>query len=133
MNLGRKLREIVARDPRFKVDAYEFVFRALDYTMERLDRRNRPDEESRHISGPELLEGIREYAVQQFGYLARFVFERWGVRTTEDFGEIVFNLVDDELLRKRPEDTREDFRGVYDLAQALDRAALEGISWEGGS
>jgi uncharacterized repeat protein (TIGR04138 family) len=133
MNLNRKIREIMDRDPRYKVEAYEFVFRALDYTMEQLDRRNLPDEESRHISGRELLEGIRDYALQQFGYLARFVFDRWGVRTTDDFGEIVFNLVENELLKKRPEDAREDFHGVYDFAEALDGAALDGVVWEADS
>lgn len=129
MDVNRKLREIVAGDPRYPLGAYEFVFRALDFTMEDLDRRSRPDEESRHISGAELLNGIRCYAIEQFGYLARFVFARWGVTTTDDFGEIVFNLVEHDLLKKRPEDTRRDFHDVFDFAESLDGPAIEAVEW----
>ena len=136
MNLNRKLREIVARDSRYPLAAYEFLFCALDFTMEELDRRNLADEESRHISGPELLRGIQRYAIQQYGYLTRFVFNRWGIRTTDDFGELVFNLVENNLLKKRPEDCREDFHDVYEFTEAFDVPALQEVVWpqegEGG-
>lgn len=130
MNLNQKLREIVEKDPRYRVEAYEFVFRALDFTMETLDRRHLPDEESRHITGLELVKGIREYALQQFGYLARAVFNHWGVRATIDFGEIVFNLVENDLLKKRPEDRLDEFADVYDFQDALDGPALDEVNWK---
>jgi len=129
MNLGHKLREIVQQDSRYQVEAYEFMFRALDFTMEELNRRDLPDEESRHISARELLNGIQRYSIQQFGYLARSVFNHWGVNTTDDFGEIVFNLVKNDLLKKRPEDSREEFSGVYDFKEALDGTALDEVEW----
>jgi len=129
MNLGHKLREIAEKDPRYLVEAYEFLFRALDFTMEELNRRDLPDEDSRHISAKELLFGIQRYSVQQFGYLARSVFNHWGVHTTDDFGEIVFNLVENDLLKKRPEDSREEFAAVYDFEDALDGPALDEVKW----
>ena len=72
------------------------------------------------MSGKELLEGIREYAAQQFGPLAPTVFRSWGVRRTEDFGEIVFNLVESGLLGKTESDSREDFADGFDFDQAFD-------------
>jgi len=72
-----------------------------------------------HVTGPELLEGIRDLALQQFGLMARTVFRMWGIDRTDDFGEIVFNLVESELMSKTDEDTLQDFRDIYDLDQAL--------------
>ncbi len=129
MTINLKLRRIVKQDSRYALEAYEFIFHALDSTMEHLNRRELPDEDSRHISGQELLKGIRRYAVEQFGFLARFVFDYWGVNKTDDFGEIVFNLVNHDLLKKRPEDTKEDFADVYDFTEAFDGAAIEEIHW----
>lgn len=78
-------------DHRYAREAYDFVMEALEHTQVKLEKR-------RHVSGQELLEGIREYGIQQFGALTRTVFEHWGVRRTGDFGEIVFNLVNTGLL-----------------------------------
>ena len=72
-----------------------------------------------HVSGPQLLEGIRQFALQEFGLMARVVFHQWGIRRTDDFGEIVFNLIEAELMSKTPGDRREDFHGVFDLDAAL--------------
>lgn len=119
--------EIVERDPRYAYEAYEFVFHALHYTQKQLDRLP-PEEEDRnaaaaekqyHVSGPELLEGIRQYATREFGLMARVVFKLWGIENTGDFGEIVFNLIEAGLMSKTDKDTREDFRDVYDLDEAL--------------
>lgn len=101
------LRDLVARDPRYRPDAYRFVFEALDYTLKGLGRKGG------HVSGRQLLEGIRDFALDQFGGLAGLVFDQWGIRCTGDFGEIVFNLVEAGLMGKTESDTREDFRDVY--------------------
>ena len=77
-------------------------------------------EEKRHISGRDLLFGISEYSADQFGPLTRSVFAHWGIEQTRDFGEIVFNLVDANLLRKTAEDRIEDFVDVYDFAEEFD-------------
>ena len=103
------LRDLVARDPRYRPDAYRFVFEALDYTLKSRGRTGG------HVSGRELLEGIRDFALDQFGGLAGLVFDQWGIRCTGDFGEIVFNLVEAGLMGKTDSDSREDFRNVYEF------------------
>jgi len=105
---------IVRKDGRYSAQAYYFIFDALDYTIQRLRK-------VRHVTGRELLEGIREYATENFGFLARAVLAEWGVTSTRDFGEIVFNLVEAGLLSRTDNDTREDFEGIYDFEQAFER------------
>jgi uncharacterized repeat protein (TIGR04138 family) len=118
-----RLVELVERDPRYTYEAYEFVFAALAFTQKMLNRVPR-DEEGEpgpeyHVSGPELLQGIRALALQEFGRMARVVFKMWGVNRTDDFGEIIFNLVTENLMSKTEQDCRDDFHAVYDLDQAL--------------
>jgi uncharacterized repeat protein (TIGR04138 family) len=117
-----KLDELVRRDPRYAYEAYEFVFLALAYTQKRLGRVPPADgegETEHHVRGPELLAGIRDLALQEFGLMARTVFRMWGINATADFGEIVFNLIDAGLMSKTAEDDRLDFHDVYDLDGAL--------------
>ena len=109
------LEKILAQDPRYAREAYIFVHEALQFTVQRIARKG-------HVTGRELCEGLCEYALAQFGRLARMVLEHWGVRRSEDVGEIVFNMVEVGLLRKREEDRREDFAGVVDFERALDFA-----------
>jgi uncharacterized repeat protein (TIGR04138 family) len=117
--------EIVRKDPRYAYEAYEFVFDALDHTQKMLKRvppkdAERSEGDTRyHVSGPELVEGIRDLALREYGLMARTVFHRWGIQRTGDFGEIVFNLIEAGLMSKTDQDTREDFRDIYDLDQAL--------------
>lgn len=126
--LDERLREIVGRDGRYTVEAYEFVLEALEETMRHLGRREDADESDRHISAADLLQGLRRLAIERFGYLARTVFEAWGVRTTGDFGDVVFNLVEHDLLKRREEDRRSDFDDVYAF-DALDADALDAVRW----
>jgi uncharacterized repeat protein (TIGR04138 family) len=102
------------RNPRFHGKAYLFLLSALHSVMESLDR-------PRHISGAELADGVRRLALARFGPLARTVLEHWGIRSTEDLGEIVFALVDCGILMKQDEDTLDDFRGVFDFEEAFER------------
>jgi uncharacterized repeat protein (TIGR04138 family) len=118
------LAEVVRRDPRYAYEAYEFVFHALNHTQKLLGRQPRegttgPSEPQHHVSGPELLEGVRDLALREFGLMARTVFRLWGITRTDDFGEIVFNLVESNLMSKTDADTREDFHNIYDFEQAL--------------
>lgn len=107
------VRDIISRDRRYALDAYQFVFEALDYTYRMLKKR-------RHVTGRELLEGARRYAVERYGPLARTVLEHWGISRCEDIGEVVFNLVESSLLRKSEQDSRDDFKEGYDFKQAFD-------------
>ncbi len=107
-----RIRNVVEKDPRFSPEAYRFIFEALDFTVKRLGVR-------RHISGVELLEGIRDYSLQQFGGMTRTVFKEWGIEKTVDFGDIVFNLVEEGLMGKTDTDHRADFEDVYRFDEAF--------------
>jgi len=118
------LRSILERDRRYDRDAYIFVSEALNYAVQKAGRRG-------HISGRELCEGLRDHALEQFGRLARVVLEQWGVRSSEDIGNIVFNMVEVGLLRKTDEDRREDFSGVLNFDEAFDRGFQMHLGSEG--
>lgn len=118
-----KLEELIHRDPRYAYEAYEFVFAALNHTQEMLGqaRSGKETEEENHVTGPQLLAGVRDLALREYGLMARTVFRMWGINRTDDFGEIVFNLVEAGLMSKTAEDERRDFQAVYDLDDALTR------------
>jgi uncharacterized repeat protein (TIGR04138 family) len=99
-----------------------FVREALDYTQKNIGKDNRG--RIRHVTGQELLNGIRDYALAQFGPMAMTVFEEWGITTGRDFGEIVFNMVDCGLLAKTDADRRADFDGSYDFHEAFRKPYL---------
>lgn len=98
--------------------AYKFVFSALRFTQEQLGR-DRSSEVTGHISGPELLDGIRLLGLQHFGMLAISVFRRWGISTTADFGRIVFELIEAGEMRKTANDQLNDFFEVYDFQKVF--------------
>jgi uncharacterized repeat protein (TIGR04138 family) len=102
------LNNICEQDERYKLDAYPFVLGALNYTMEKLKRKG-------HVSGKELTEGIRDYALNEYGRMAKTVLEHWGIKVTEDFGNIVFNMVDAGVLGKTEQDKIDDFKDVFDF------------------
>jgi len=109
-----KVREIVGREGRYREEAYRFVLLAVESTLSEIA-------EVRHISGGELCEGLRKLAIARFGPMAKEVLNYWGVRSTGDFGAIVFHLVDARLLLKTDDDRIEDFLGVYDFDEAFER------------
>jgi uncharacterized repeat protein (TIGR04138 family) len=122
------LAELLRRDRRYHRDAYFFVFEALRYAHEQLGiggvpGQGDPDEE-RHVTGQQLCEAIRQYAVQQYGMLSKNVLNEWGVRNTGDFGEIVFNLIDIGQMKKTDSDRREDFDNVFEFDEGLKDAFL---------
>ena len=116
------LEEIIAADSRYARDAYLFLREALDHTQRKIVKSRK--ERIRHVSGKELLEGIREYALQEFGPMTLALLSEWGIHACEDFGNIVFNLVEHGVLAKTEEDTREDFKNVYDMEEAFRRPFL---------
>jgi uncharacterized repeat protein (TIGR04138 family) len=108
---------IIAKDTRFARDGYAFVREALDFTQKLAGKEARGP--IRHVSGQELLGGIRKFALEQFGPMVVTVFEEWGVKSCRDFGEIVFNMVEIGLLAKTDKDTRDDFQNGYDFTDAF--------------
>jgi uncharacterized repeat protein (TIGR04138 family) len=124
------LAELLRRDKRYHLDAYVFVFDALRYAHEQLGMGKSPGslddtvvadetEEERHITGQQLCEAIRLYAMKQYGGLSKSVLNHWGLQTTGDFGEIVFNLIAIGQMRKTDNDRREDFDAVFDFCDAF--------------
>ncbi len=110
----QKLAQILVRDDRYRREAYRFVQEGLEFTMQRRGRRG-------HVSGRELVLGMRDLARERFGLMARTVLNQWGVKETADFGEIVFNLIEEEIMSKQDSDTRTDFAGIYDFETAFER------------
>lgn len=107
-------------DPRFDRKAYDFVRSGLDQTVKELRKKDvSRAERSKHVSGSELLEGLRAYALDQFGPLTLTVLHSWGLRRCSDFGEVVFNLIDYNVFSKTENDRREDFADTYDFEDAF--------------
>ena len=117
VNFDEVIDLIATRDNRYRKDAYAFVREALDHTQRTIGKPKK--DEIRHVSGRELLGGMREYALQQYGPMATTVLEEWGVRRCEDFGELVFNMVESGLLAKTDKDSREDFKNGYSFEEAF--------------
>lgn len=109
-----KIEKVMEENHQYKFEAYSFVMAALHHTVSKLPK-------ARHVTGAELLQGIREYTLEQFGPMARTVLNYWGIYKTDDFGKIVFALVEVGILRKQPEDKLSDFENVYDFKEAFDR------------
>jgi uncharacterized repeat protein (TIGR04138 family) len=118
----RSLADVLHRDKRYHRDAYLFVSDALSFALEELGMgRPAPESEGRHedVTGQELCEAIRCYALQQYGLLATHVLGEWGVRSTSDLGEIVFNLIKIGRMKKTDGDRREHFDNVFDFDEAF--------------
>ncbi|MEI6255125.1 MAG: Minf_1886 family protein [Planctomycetota bacterium] len=143
------LSQLLQQDHRYKLDAYLFVLEALQFGQENLGmgaeppaeeleaappepkekpgrgrgkgRPSRRRQRERHVSGQELCEAARQYALQQYGYLSPTVLASWGIKRTDDFGEIVFGMIEIGQMRKTRRDKREDFQGVYQFSDAFSR------------
>jgi len=130
--------KLLNEDRRYAFDAYVFVFEALRYAQDELglgadvvsadvvsgeeaDDESEPGEKElpQHLTGQELCEAIRQYALEQYGFMAKCVLNQWGVTKTGDFGEMVFNLIRIGEMRKTPHDRREDFDDVFDFEEGL--------------
>lgn len=117
VSFEQALATIQAKDPRYHREAYLFVREALEHTQKTIARN--PRGRIRHVTGQELLAGIRDFALQQFGPMTKTVLEEWGMRRCEDFGEIVFNMIAVGWLAKTSKDSRADFAGGYDFDDAF--------------
>ena len=108
---------IVKRDKRYDPGAYFFLKDALDFTIKRTMSQNNGEE--RHVSGQELLVGVRDYALQEFGPMASTLLREWGVRSCKDVGEMVFVLIEEGMFGRQDSDTKDDFRDLFDFEEAL--------------
>lgn len=115
-------------DPRFNRKAYDFVRLGLDQTVKELKKRaGEREEKSRHVSGKELLEGLRLFALDQFGPMAKTVLNSWGVVRCRDFGDIVFNLIAYKVFSKTEADRPEDFDALYSFDDAFVKPFLPAL------
>jgi len=117
IGFAEALDSIVASDPRYQREAYIFVRDALDFTTKQ--QKKAKGTTVRHVSGPELLEGVRQYALKEFGPMVVTVFDNWGIRSCEDIGHMVFNLISAGIFGKTDQDSIEDFKAVYDFRDAF--------------
>jgi uncharacterized repeat protein (TIGR04138 family) len=122
INFDEAIEHILVKDQRYTREAYLFVREALDFTQKLIVKDNKG--QVRHVSGQELLDGIRQYALIQFGPMSATVLEEWGVKNCSDFGEVVFNMVEASLLAKTENDTRSDFHNGYDFTDAFRKPFL---------
>ena len=127
MSLRDDLAAILARDARYSVHAYAFVFEALEHTKSQKKlgqarsrrKKHRSADPSQHVSGQELCHGARELALRLYGLMALTVLARWGITSTSDLGNIVFNLIEAGDMERSSEDSRADFDRVYDFETAF--------------
>lgn len=117
IGFAEALDSVVANDPRYQRDGYIFLRDALDFTTKQ--QKKVKGVTVRHVSGPELLEGVRQYALKEFGPMVTTVFDSWGIQSCEDIGNMVFNLIGAGVFGKTEEDSIKDFKNVYDFKEAF--------------
>ncbi len=113
--LERSIEELARQDKRYPPGAYMLVFEGLESALTKLPAR-------RHVTPRELVEGVRDAALGQWGLMARAVLESWNIRTTGEIGDLVFNLIEKKLLVAGAEDNRAQFEDLFDFADGFDRA-----------
>ena len=128
----RAMEKLLQRDTRYKLEAYIFVRDALAYAHRTMSISDQlpvseadevgagDDEGTRHLTGQQLCEACRRYALDQYGYLAKMVLSSWGLRSTSNFGDVVYNLIDIQHMKKSDSDRREDFDNVYVFEEAFE-------------
>lgn len=117
MQFEQSVVSILKRDKRFDPHAYFFLKDALDFTLKRIAEGN--GGQARHVSGPELLEGYRDFALVQFGPMASTLMTEWGIRKCQDVGDMVFQLIEEQVFGKQESDKKEDFSEAFDFEASL--------------
>ncbi len=117
IGFAEALESVVAHDPRYQRDGYIFLRDALDFTTKQ--QKKVKGVSVRHVTGPELLDGVRQYALKEFGPMVMTVFDSWGIRSCEDIGHMVFNLIGAGVFGKTERDSIEDFKNVYDFKESF--------------
>jgi uncharacterized repeat protein (TIGR04138 family) len=107
--MKKSLEEIAKEEGKYGAGAYAFVYEGLAYTVKHITH------EPRHVSGQVLCEGLRRMAIEKYGRLAKLVLNTWGLKTTHDFGQIVYSLIEHEWMSAQASDSIDDFNGVYEF------------------
>src|SRR5215203_553070 len=117
IGFAEALESLVINDPRYHRDGYIFLRDALDFTTKQ--QKKVKGVSVRHVTGPELLDGVRQYALKEFGPMVITVFDSWGIQSSEDIGHMVFNLIGAGIFGKTEQDSIEDFKNVFDFEEAF--------------
>jgi uncharacterized repeat protein (TIGR04138 family) len=117
IGFAETLESIIGNDPRYQREAYVFLRDALDFTTKQ--QKKIKGVSVRHVSGPQLLDGVRRYALKEYGPMVMTVFDNWGIHSCEDVGNIVFNLISAGVFGKTEDDSIEDFKNVYRFEEAF--------------
>jgi uncharacterized repeat protein (TIGR04138 family) len=120
-----RMEDVVRRDGRYACEAYQFLQNGLEFTARRFHGERTADGGPYHVTGQQLCEGLRDLAIRYWGPLALDILRQWNVNGTRDFGEMVFLLVEHELMGKRDSDEIEDFDDVYDFAEAFAQYSID--------
>jgi uncharacterized repeat protein (TIGR04138 family) len=117
--------ELLQQDQRYHLEAYQFVREGLAYAQKVMKMPASHDDsaeekQDHHLTGQQLCQAIREYALEQYGFMAKTVLNSWGIYNTGDFGEIVYNLIRVKEMRKSKSDRREDFDDQYSFDEAFE-------------
>lgn len=138
------LRRLLQKDCRYPIEAYFFVREALSYAVDSLALDTGFDEylndsegnkatsqvrQQRHVTGQQLCDGIRQYAINQFGFMAKVVLKSWGIERTNCFGDIVYNMIDVGIMKKSSDDRRSHFDDVYDFDEVFQKEFAIGGSF----
>ena len=127
-----ELKELLESAGPYPLDAFDFVREGLSHTTDSVhgDGAQGDGEVSRHVSGQELCLGLRDYAIERYGLLAPVVLRSWHIHRTDDFGRIVFAMIDGGLMSKTADDTMDDFRAVYEFREVFTRdAIIDHLRW----
>ncbi|MEP5506258.1 MAG: Minf_1886 family protein, partial [Luteolibacter sp.] len=108
---------IQKREPRYDAHAYFFLKESLDFTLKRFSTSG--EEHGRHVSGEELLAGFRDHALEQFGPMASTLMTEWGVVECSDVGNMVFEMITEQIFGKQESDCHADFEGSFEMLDAL--------------
>ena len=119
IGFAEALESVVGSDPRYQREGYIFLRDSLDFTTKQ--QKKTKGVSVRHVTGPELLDGVRQYALKEFGPMVMTVFDSWGIHSCEDIGHMVFNLIGAGVFGKTEEDSIDDFKNVYDFEEAFVR------------
>jgi uncharacterized repeat protein (TIGR04138 family) len=117
LEFSAAVEQIIGKDPRFEREAYHFLKEAIEYTVS--DGKKVRNIRPKHVTGQQLLDGVRRYAIEQFGPMVPTVFQYWGLEKCEHIGEVVYNLIRSGCFRKSEQDSQEDFSGGYSFYDAF--------------
>jgi uncharacterized repeat protein (TIGR04138 family) len=121
------VKALTAKGP-YPIEAYHFIREGLEYSVGRVQAGNRDMQaaaaEGNHVTGQQLCMGLLDFAIARYGMLAPAVLERWRIQRTDDFGRMVFAMIDVGIMAKTPSDTIEDFRSVYDFAEVFSQDSI---------